>query len=128
MDEIKKLVKKDPITKVKICEQLDIMKTENLATRDAFLKEMIVSNTVNTEALHRAGEVMFDMQEEIYEKDEVISYYKNIVGDENVHQEAIEKAHNKIKEYHSYEENRVKTKNDIIKRMLKKQQLVLKQK
>jgi hypothetical protein len=92
MDEIKEIVIKDENTKIELTNLLNETKQQNITTKEKLLKESLKDGLVQRKMLEIVGETMIEMQDEIDEKDNIITEYKNYIGDKTTNDKIMEKS------------------------------------
>ena len=115
MDEIKDVVKGNKAVKAENVAALARVVNESYATKVALLNQKIVDNNILKNMVKLAGDTMMDLQDEIDEKDCVITEYKKVIGDEVVNKNILNIA--KVKYNLNYDVDRSATKNKLLQRM-----------
>ena len=125
MEEIKNQAKCDKSVIAKGAAEIALYENENVATKVAILNKTIMDNTILTNMIKIAGDVMLDMQDEINGKEVIIKEYEIVIGDNVVNQTILSRA----KENYDlqYDVDRTDTKNKIIERMSRKSNRCIKQ-
>lgn len=135
MDEIVQVIQNDDGFKEEVSEEINEALAQNLVSKNELLKLNIYGRKKANMALKVAGKVMENYEDQLEEKDEtiihkeneineknyIITEYKNVIGDEKINFECIEKGKFRSQKETLYippKQTRSKKQNNIVRNLL----------